>query len=115
MARPSGSGQDTKKTRRRPATSPAAREKQLISMAVELAERQLAEGTASSQVITHYLKLGSTRERLEQEKLAHENELMVAKTEALASSQRIEELYTQALSAMKSYSGDEQPDAPDDD
>lgn len=68
-----------------------------------LAEKQLAEGTASSAVITHYLKLGTTRERLEKEKLAKENELLKAKTEALASSARVEELYKQALDAMRSY------------
>ena len=59
--------------KRRPALSPEARENQLISLAVDLAEKQLQEGTASSQVITHYLKLGSTKERLEKEKLEEEN------------------------------------------
>lgn len=76
-------------------------------MAVELAEKQLAEGTASAQVISHYLKLGSSRERLEQERLAHENDLLVAKREALASAARVEELYKTALDAMRSYAGHE--------
>lgn len=91
--------------RRAPATTIEARENQLISLAVDLAERQLAEGTASSQVITHYLKLGTTKERLEKEKLEKENELLKAKTEAIQSAKRVEELYRDALNAMKSYSG----------
>lgn len=89
----------------RPALTPEAREGQLISLAVDLAEQQLIAGTASSQVITHYLKLGSTKERLEKEKLEKENELLRAKTEALQSAQRVDELYAKALAAMKSYSG----------
>ena len=88
----------------RPALTPEARENQLISLAVDLAEQQLIEGTASSQVITHYLKLGSTKERLEKEKLEQENELLKAKTEALQSAQRVEELYANALDAMRNYS-----------
>lgn len=89
----------------RPALSPEARENQLVSLAVDLAEKQLLEGTASSQVITHYLKLGSTKEKLEKEKLEKENELLRAKTEAIQSAQRVEELYTKALNVMKKYSG----------
>lgn len=92
-------------TRRRPATTPEARENQMINLAVDLAEKQLSEGTASAQVISHFLKLGSSRERLEQERLAHENELLKVKKEAIESQQRVEELYTNALNAMRSYSG----------
>lgn len=89
----------------RPASNPEAREKQLVSLAVELAEQQLRDGTASSQVITHYLKLGSTKEQLEYELKKKQMDLMVAKTESLKSAQRVEELYTNALEAMRSYSG----------
>lgn len=89
----------------RPALNPEVRENQMISLAVDLAEKQLIEGTASSQVITHYLKLGSTKERLEKEKLEEENKLLKAKTEALQSAKRVEELYADAISAMKKYSG----------
>lgn len=89
----------------RPASTPEARENQLIALAVDLAEKQLMEGTASSQVITHYLKLGSTKERIEREILEKQKELIVAKTENLQSAKRIEELYTNALNAMKNYSG----------
>jgi hypothetical protein len=85
--------------------TPEAREDQLIALAVDLAEKQLLEGTASAQVITHYLKLGSTKERIEKEILEKQKELIVAKTEALQSSARIEELYKEAIDAMRSYSG----------
>lgn len=99
--------------RRPPATTPEARENQLIALAVDLAERQLADGTASAQVISHYLKLGSSREKLEQERIAQENELLKAKVEAMASQQKIEELYGKALAAMSAYSGN--PVVSDDD
>lgn len=89
----------------RPALSPEARENQLVSLAVDLAEQQLRDGTASSQVITHYLKLGSTKERIEKEILEKQKELIAAKTQSLQSAQRIEELYTNALDAMRNYSG----------
>lgn len=92
---------------RRPATTPEGRENQLISLAADLAERQLVEGTASSQVITHFLKLASTRERLEQERLQRENLLLSAKVDQIASTQKIEVLYEQALSAMRTYAGHE--------
>lgn len=89
----------------RPALTPEARENQLVSLAVDLAEKQLMEGTASSQVITHYLKLGSTKERIEKEILEEQKKLIEAKTQSLQSVQRIEELYTNALDAMRNYSG----------
>lgn len=93
--------------KRRPATTNEGREHQLVSLAMDLAEKQLTEGTASSQVMTHYLKLGSTREDLEQERLRQENELLKSKIDALASQQRIETLYSEALNAMRSYAGQE--------
>lgn len=86
-----------------PALSPEAREQQMIHLAVELAEKQLMEGTASSQVITHYLKLGSMREKLEREKLKKENLMLEAKTESLKSSKKIEELFSEAISAFRGY------------
>ena len=89
----------------RPASTPEAREDQLISLAVDLAEQQLRDGTASSQVITHYLKLGSTRERKEQELLDGQIKLNIAKAESLDSSKRVEELYANALKAFQSYGG----------
>jgi len=96
-------------TPRRKATTPEGRENQLVALAVDLAEQQLREGTASAQVISHFLKLGSTREQLEQERLAHENILLQAKAEAIASSTRIEELIVNAVAAMRQYTGQDPP------
>lgn len=96
---------ETEKTRRRPATTPEALENELIGDAMDLAAKQIREGSASSQVITHFLKLGSSREKLEQERLAHENELLQVKKEAIESQQRIEELYLNAIGAMRAYAG----------
>lgn len=93
---------------RRPAMTPEGRENQLISLAVDLAERQLVEGTASAQVVTHFLKLASTREKLEQERLQRENLLLSAKVDQIASTKRIEELYETALNAMRTYAGQEE-------
>lgn len=99
------------KRKRPPATTPEAREQQLVGYAVELAERQLLEGTASSQVITHYLKIASGREKLERDKLQKENELLQAKVQQIGSGEEIKELYSNALSAMRAYSGQEvEPD-----
>lgn len=98
--------------RRPPARSPQERENQLIAQAVDLAEKQIIAGTASAQVISHYLKLGSTRERLEQERMAHEVELLKIKRETIASQQRVEELYRSAMDAFRAYSPQ---DAPEDD
>lgn len=89
----------------RPATNPEAREKQLIALAVDLVEQRLLDGTASSQETTHFLKLGSMKNRLEMEKLQEENRLLKAKTESLQSAKRVEELYSEAISAMRRYSG----------
>jgi len=93
------------KRRRPPATTPEARENQLISLAVDLAEKQLSEGTASSQVISHFLKMGSTKERIEKEILVEQRSLIKAKTEAIKSAKKVEELYKNALDAMRTYSG----------
>lgn len=94
-----------KSDKMRPATTPEARENQLISLAVDLAEKQLREGTASPSVITHYLKLGSTKDRIEKEILEKQMQLIEAKTDNLQSSNRMEELYSAALKAMSDYSG----------
>ena len=91
----------------RPALTPEARENQLIALAVDLVEKRLREGTASSQETTHFLKLGSTKNKLEMEKLEEENKLLRAKTESLASMKKIEELYAEAMTAFRGYSGQE--------
>lgn len=102
----------TKKTR--PALTAEGREKQLISLAVDCAEEQLKNGTASSQLIVHYLRLGSEKTRLEMEKLKEENKLLVAKTEAIKSLKSQEELYANAIRAMRRYSGEQVDDEPED-
>ena len=89
----------------RPALSPETRENQLIALAVDLAEKQLREGTASSQVISHFLKLGSTVANLEKERLKNEVALMKAKTESIKTAKNIENLYKEAIDAMRSYGG----------
>lgn len=97
---------EPEQTRGKPATTPEGRENEMVSAATDLAEQQIRDGVASSQVITHFLKLGSTRERLEQQRLEHENELTRVKIEAIESQKRVEELYMEALNAMRSYAGD---------
>lgn len=92
-------------TPRKPATTPEARENEVIGLAIDLAEQQIKDGNASSQVITHFLKLGSSREQLEQQRLEHENELTRVKIEAIESQKRVEELYLEALQAMRTYAG----------
>lgn len=92
-------------SRRMPASTPDEREQQMISLADDLAERQLREGTASSQVITHYLKLGTSRERLEQERLRRENLLLEQKQQYMASQAKAEEMMAEVLTAMKRYAG----------
>ena len=96
---------NSNKNKMRPALTPEARENQMIFLATELAEQQLRDGTASSQVITHFLKLGSSKEKLEHEILKEQKKLITAKTESLESSKRIEELYAKAITAMREYGG----------
>jgi len=98
--------QPTKSHRTRPLpTTPEARENQMIALAINLAEKQLAKGTASSQVITHFLKLATAKEKIEKEILESKKELIIAKTDSIKSGKRIEELYLNALNAMRSYTG----------
>lgn len=100
---------NAKQSRRPPARTPEDRENQLIAHAVDLAERQLLEGTASSQVITHYLKLGSTSEKLAQQYKAEEIKLLKIKAEMIASQRRSEGLMEEALEAFRAYSGNDSP------
>ena len=96
----------SKPTRKlRPALTPEARENQLISLAMDRAEQQLIDGTASSQVITHFLKLGTAKYQYETEKLKHDTELVKAKTESLAREDKMEELYANAIKSMQIYKG----------
>ena len=95
----------TKRKTIRPAATPEGRENQLISLAHDLAQKQLQDGSASSQVITHFLKMASSRNKLEEAKIKHENLLLSAKIEQIQSGAKIEELYKAALNAMRTYSG----------
>ena len=90
---------------RRPALTPEARENQLISLAIDLVEQRLIDGTASSQETTHFLKLASTKAKIEKEILLEQKKLIAAKTESLESSKEMKSLYEEALNAMKRYSG----------
>lgn len=93
------------KRKTRTPMSAEARESQLISLAIDLAEQQLRDGTASSQVITHYLKLGSSKDKLERQILEKQKDLIGAKTKAYQSSEKIEKLYADALEAFRQYGG----------
>ena len=107
---------DIKPKRVRPATSPKEREDEMINLAMNLAEQQLRDGTATPSVIVHYLKLGSTRGIIENEMLSKKSDLLKAQKEKIDSDKRMEDLYEQALNAMKVYGGqvediaDEQPE-----
>lgn len=102
--------QEDSKKKIRPALTPEARENQLIGLAVDLAEKQLLEGTASAQVVVHYLKLATKKEKIENEILEKQKELIAAKTEALQSAKVIEELYHDAMEAFKTYRGSSNDD-----
>jgi hypothetical protein len=104
------SGAASNETHRAPARTPEERENQLIEAAVNLAEQQLKTGEASAQVITHYLKLGSSRERLEQQRLKNEVALLETKREVMESEKRTEGLIADALRAMQTYSGAADPE-----
>lgn len=99
------SGKKSVKRTAAPGTTAEGEETRVVSMAYNLAKKQISDGTVSSQVLTHFLKLGSEREKLEREKLEQENELIRAKVESLESVKRTEDLYRKALDAMRSYSG----------
>lgn len=103
MARPKQLPEEKKK--RPPARTPEARENQIIALAYDLAEKQISNGTASSQVLSHFLKQGTIKTQLELEKMKAETSLLQKKEESLAQQGRIEELYKDALNAMKTYSG----------
>ena len=96
---------DQPKIKSPPVMTDEAREKQLCSLALDLVEQRLRNGTASSQETTHFLKLASSQSRLEREILTEQKKLVVAKTSAIESQERIDELYAKAIQAMRRYSG----------
>lgn len=103
MAKSKQTGQS--KGKLRPALTPEARENQMISLAYDLVEQRLLDGTASSQETTHFLKLASSKALLEKEKLEEENKLLRARTEAIKEERRSAEFYSQVLDALRLYSG----------
>lgn len=105
MGRPKLARTESQKPVSAPGRTPEARENQLISLAYDLAEERLRNGTATSAEVVHFLKLGSLKERQELELTKKKMELMTAKTEALQSAKRVEELYGAAIEAMRRYSG----------
>lgn len=105
---------ETPKKTIRPALTPEAEENQMISLAFDLAKQQLIDGTASSQVITHFLQLGSSKKKQETEIKELEKELLIAKTQNLKAAQASEELYAKVIKAMMVYSGNSQEDDEDD-
>lgn len=105
MAKSAGTKKDLQ-AKRPPATTPEGREQQLIALAMEATEKRIRDGTASAQELVHFLKAGSPTAKLERQILEKQKELLVAKTAAIESQKRVEELYANALSAMRAYSGD---------
>ena len=96
-----------------PATSPEARESELIALAYDLVEQRLRQGTATSQETVHFLKMGSVRQQEELAKLRSENELLKAKTESIQAGHTSEELYREAIAAMQSYKPTQEDDVDD--
>ena len=107
------SGGKPSKPRMAPATTPEGREQQMVSLAFDLAQAQLEDGTASAQVITHFLKFGSSQNALEKEKLRKENLLMQARVDQISASAQNSELYQEAINMMKIYTGEELEDDQD--
>lgn len=99
----------------KPAFTPDDREAQMISLAIDCAERQMREGTASSQIITHYLKLAASTTELEKKKVEQEIKLTEAKIEGIKSDARMEQLFSDAIAAMRSYSGTNEQTVEEDD
>lgn len=93
-----------------PAITPEGRVAQLGALAYDIAEQQMRDGTASSQVITYFLKANSQQQKLEHELKMKELELMAAKTEQIKSTKRSEELMEEAIKAFRNYSGNGTPD-----
>lgn len=110
MAKVKATSSSNSQRKRRPALTPEARENQLIALATDLVEQRLSDGTASSQETTHFLKLATSKARLEKEILEKQKELIAAKTEALQSAKRMESLYAEAIKAMRSYNGQGESD-----
>lgn len=90
------------------ASTPEGRENEMIMLAYQEVERRIRDHTATSQELCHFLKMGSEKERLEREKLEVEMELQRVRADSIESGKHMEELYNNAIAAMKMYSGVEE-------
>jgi len=117
MAEPRGTRPKRKSATKRPppGKSVASREQQLINEAMKLAEERILDGTATSQILLHFLKAGSVSEALHREKTENENQLLLAKVDAIEAAQRQDLLYEEAIKAMREYSGQISPGETDED
>lgn len=106
MAKSSEGNKPANSWRSRPARTPEERENQLIALTYDLVESRIRDGSATSQETTHFLKLGSLKNKLEIEKLKTETQLLSAKRESIESAERSEELYNNAIEALKRYKGE---------
>lgn len=114
MAKGKSKSPDNSSLNMRPGLTPEAEENQIIAMAYNLAKKRIADGSASSQEVTHFLKMGSMKARLENERLMEENKLLRAKTKAIESAEDMKELYAEAIKAMASYQGHGDPEDDED-
>lgn len=105
---------ETPTQKRRSAINPEARDAQLMSYAYDLAEQRLLDGTASAQEVVHFLRIASPEYKKKLERLDLENQLVKAKTEQIQSQKHIEELYAEAINAMREYGGQSSSDEDDD-
>lgn len=105
MAKSTGSNNKKQNKERPPATTPEGREQQLIALAIDATEKRIRNGTATAQELVHFLKAASPSTKLERQILEYQKELIAAKIGEIESQKRTEELYMNALTAMRSYSG----------
>lgn len=105
MARSKKQSPESNKRKTAPASTPEGRQAQIVAAAVDLAEQRILDGTASNQLLLHYIKIADPMRKIEEEILEKQKELIVAKTENLASQKKMEELYSEAIKAMTRYSG----------
>lgn len=95
----------TPRPKGRPAITPEARENQMIALAMDLVEQRLLDGSASSQETTHFLKLATTKYRVELETMKEQKKLIAAKTEELEGRKETKAMFEEAIKAMRTYSG----------
>ena len=93
------------KRRQAPGSTVESRENQIARLAYDLVEKRIRNGTATSQEVVYFLRMGSSQSQLEKQKLESENKLLEAKTDALESQRKIEELYERAIKSMALYQG----------